>query len=339
MLKNLKNSILLLVSAVLACCVVYPLALWAVGQAVFPFQANGSLLKGPDGTVVGSKLIAQPFTKDEYFQPRPSAASYDASASASSALAPSNYALRDRVARTLGPIAKYKGGPKSGQLVAPDIEKWFRKDIFQGGPHIVAQWADAHNSLAQAWVNADPAHGAYVDSWSKAHPAVVAQFIKDNPGAPTPDAADLAVVFFENFSKENPGRFPSAVAKTGADGKIVAGIEPVSEGADIQSVFFDMWRQDHPDADLQDVPGDYVTTSGSGLDPHITLQNAEFQLDRVASKWAADRKRNPGEVKKEVETILQKNASAPFGGIAGEKMVNVLEVNLELTRRYGGPDD
>ena len=270
---------------------------------------------------------------------RPSAASYDASASASSALAPSNYALRDRVARMLGPIVKYKGGPKSGQLVAPDIEKWFQKDIFQGGPHIVAQWADAHNSLAQAWVSADPAHGAYVDSWSKAHPAVVAQFIRDNPGTPRPNAADLAVVFFENFSEENPGRFPSAVTKTGADGKSVTGIEPVSEGTDIQSVFFDTWRQDHPDADLQDIPGDYVTTSGSGLDPHITLQNAEFQLDRVASKWAADRKRNPGEVKKEVETILQKNASAPFGGIAGEKVVNVLEVNLELTRRYGGSDD
>ena len=62
-----------------------------IGQTVFPYQANGSLLRGPDGTVVGSRLIAQPFTKDEYFQPRPSAASYDASASASSTLAPSNY--------------------------------------------------------------------------------------------------------------------------------------------------------------------------------------------------------------------------------------------------------
>ncbi|MFZ0051166.1 MAG: potassium-transporting ATPase subunit C, partial [Desulfobaccales bacterium] len=105
----------------------------------------------------------------------------------------------------------------------------------------------------------------------------------------------------------------------------------------IQSIFFLMWREDHPDVDFQDVPGDLVTTSASGLDPHITLQNAEFQLERVASKWAADLKRQPEEVRKEIEQILQKNAEAPWEGLAGEKFVNVLEVNLELHKRYGAP--
>ena len=103
------------------------------------------MVTGPDGKQVGSLLIAQPFTKDEYFWPRPSAASYDASASTSSALAASNYALRDRVARMLGPIVKYKSGPEAGQLVAPDVEAWFQKDQYQGQPHLVAQWADNHN--------------------------------------------------------------------------------------------------------------------------------------------------------------------------------------------------
>src|SRR5579862_6150006 len=134
-MKYISKSVWLLIFTVVICCGLYPLALWAVGQIFFPFQANGSLLKGPDGSVVGSKLIAQPFTKDEYFQPRPSAASYDASASASSALAASNYALRDRVARTIGPVATYAGGPKAGQPVAPDVEAWFRQDQFQGQPH------------------------------------------------------------------------------------------------------------------------------------------------------------------------------------------------------------
>jgi K+-transporting ATPase ATPase C chain len=337
MMRYLSKSILLLIFMVFILCILYPFGLWAIGQMTFPFQANGSLLKGPDGKVVGSKLIAQPFTKDEYFQPRPSAAAYDASASASSSLAASNYALRDRVARTLGPIVKYRSGSKTGQLVAPDIELWFRKDVFQGKPQIVAQWADLHNSLAQAWVNADPKNAKFVEDWEKTHPALITKWIKDNPGTPKPKAGDLAVLFFENFPKEFPGKFPSPVTKQTAGGKTETTIVPVKEGPDIQSIFFDMWRQDHPDVDLQDNPGDLVTTSASGLDPHITLQNAEYQLDRVASTWAFDTKRDPASVRKEIEQILEKNATAPFDGLVGEKIVNVLVVNLELCKKYGLP--
>jgi len=245
--------------------------------------------------------------------------------------------LRNRVATALGPIVKYKKGPKAGQLVAADIESWFQQDKFQGNSHIVAQWADLHNAVAQAWVNADPTHGPYVDAWSKAHPDPVAKWIKNNPSTPQPKAADLAVLFFENFSEEHPGMFPSAVTQTGADGKSQTSIQPVKDGSDIQANFFDMWRQEHPDADLQDVPGDLVTASGSGLDPHITLANAEFQLDRVASKWATNTNRDTASVRNEIDQILQNNVSAPFGGLAGEKLVNVLEVNLELCKRYGLP--
>jgi len=241
------------------------------------------------------------------------------------------------VARMLGPIVKYSSGPKAGQPVAPDIEQWFQKDSFQGAPHIVAQWADLHNSLAQAWVGADPKNGAYVDAWTRQHPAIVAQFVKDNPATPQPKAADLAVVFFKDFASANPGRFPSAVTRNGADGKPVTAIEPVKDGADIQSIYFDMWRQDHAEAQLAQVPGDMVTTSASGLDPHISLQNAEFQLDRVAAKWAADLKLDPAAVRAEIEQILQKNVQAPFGGLAGEPFVNVLEVNLKLRTRFGQP--
>lgn len=338
MSRYISKSVLLLLITVVIVCGIYPGVVWVIGHIFFPFQAEGSLLTGPDGQVVGSKLVAQPFTKDEYFQPRPSAASYDASSSSSSALAASNYALRDRVARMLGPIVKYESGPKAGQLVAPDIEAWFQQDRYQGQPGIVAQWADLHNSLATAWITADPTHGPYVNAWAKAHPAVVADWIKANPSTPQPKAADLAVVFFETFSKEIPGRFPSSVTKTGADGKPQTAIEPVKDGSDIQSIFFDMWRQDHPDAGLQNIPGDLVTTSGSGLDPDITLENAEYQLDRVATKWAADTKRDPSAIRIEIDQILQADAKAPLGGLVGEKLVNVLEVNLELRKRYGAPN-
>jgi len=147
----------------------------------------------------------------------------------------------------------------------------------------------------------------------------------------------LAVVFFENFSKENPGKFPSVVAKQLPNGKVQSIVEPVATGADIQSVFFDMWRQDHPDVKLTDVPADMVTTSGSGLDPDITLENAEYQLDRVASKWAEDLKRTPVKIHSEIEALLQADAHAPMDGLFGEKMVNVLKVNLDLRGRYGTP--
>jgi len=337
MLRHVAKSVLLLGFTLAICCVTYPLVVWLIAQTVFPDQANGSLVRGSDGTVVGSRLIAQPFTKDEYFQARPSAASYDASASASSTLAPSNYLLRARVAGILGPIVKYRSGAKAGQLVAPDIEAWFQQDQYQGQPNIVGQWADAHGALAQAWVKADPSHAAYVDAWSKAHPAEVAQWIKDNPDTPQPAATDLAVIFFDGFSKDHPGQFPSAVQHQAADGKTETTIEPLKEGTDIQSTFFDMWRQEHADADLEEVPADMVTASGSGLDPDITLDNALYQLDRVATQWAKDVNRDPVQVRHEIQNLLEQSATAPFGGLVGTKLVNVLEVNLALRARYGAP--
>jgi K+-transporting ATPase ATPase C chain len=340
MWKIFAKSFLLLVGLVAVCCVIYPAALWVVAHLFFPAQAEGSLLTGPDGSVVGSKLIAQPFTKNEYFQPRPSACSYDGSASSSSALAVSNYALRSRAATAIGPLATYKGGSKDGQPVGPEIENWFQKDQYQGKPGIVAQWADAHSSLAQAWVgttfdakNPTPQQ-QYVLDWAKKHEAEVAKFKKENPATTDPQPSDLAVVFFKSFSAENSGRFLSAVTENSSDGKPVTKIQPIKEGSDIQGTFFDMWRQEHPEVALNDVPGDLVTASASGLDPHISLPNAELQLDRVADKWAKTLKLNSADVRNEIAKMLKENASAPLGGLAGEPFVNVLEVNLQLKNKY-----
>jgi potassium-transporting ATPase KdpC subunit len=337
MMRHISKSIILMVFAVAICCGLYPLTLWVIGQTLFPAQANGSLVRDAAGTVVGSRLIAQPFTKDEYFHPRPSAPSYDASASAPSNLAPSNYALRARVAGIIGPLATYRGGAKAGQPVGPDIEGWFQQDVFQGQPHLVAQWADAHNSLAQAWVKADPSHAAYVDEWAKTHPEAVAEWVKNNPDSPAPQAADLAVAFFDDFSNQFPGKFPAPVEHETSDGKSETVVEPVKDGADIQSTFFDMWRQEHPDVALEDVPADLVMASGSGLDPHITLDNARFQIERVADAWAKDTKRDPGQVRHDIEELLRQHTFAPAAGLFGVPMVNVLELNLELRKRYGEP--
>ncbi len=86
MSRYISKSVLLLTLSVVICCGLYTLSPWGI----FPFQANNSMLTGPDSKVVGSRQRAQLFTKDEYFQPRPSTASHDASASTSSAVAASN---------------------------------------------------------------------------------------------------------------------------------------------------------------------------------------------------------------------------------------------------------
>jgi K+-transporting ATPase ATPase C chain len=63
---------------------------WAIGTAVFPAQAEGSLIRRADGTVVGSRLIAQKFTRAEYFQPRPSGVDYNAASTGGTNYGPSN---------------------------------------------------------------------------------------------------------------------------------------------------------------------------------------------------------------------------------------------------------
>src|ERR1700689_3786942 len=99
MLRYLTKSAWLLAITVVVVCGIYPGILWVVGQTLFPFQANGSIVRSADGKVMGSLLVAQPFTKCEYFQPRPSAASVHPTSSTASLYAPPNNALRDRVAR------------------------------------------------------------------------------------------------------------------------------------------------------------------------------------------------------------------------------------------------
>jgi K+-transporting ATPase ATPase C chain len=98
-LLDLKTSLLLTAVFVVLLCGVYPLAVWAGAQLCFPAKANGSLIVDRDGTVRGSALLAQNFSGEKYFQPRPSAAGtgYDAANSSGTNLGPTSQKLADSI--------------------------------------------------------------------------------------------------------------------------------------------------------------------------------------------------------------------------------------------------
>jgi K+-transporting ATPase ATPase C chain len=97
--SEFKTSVLLTLVFAFLLCGVYPLVVWAGGQAFFGDKANGSLIVDKDGTVRGSALLAQNFSSDKYFQPRPSAAGtgYDATASSGTNLGPTSQKLSDSI--------------------------------------------------------------------------------------------------------------------------------------------------------------------------------------------------------------------------------------------------
>jgi K+-transporting ATPase ATPase C chain len=97
MFAHLRTAVLMTVVLTVLLGVVYPLVMTGIAQVVFPVQANGSLMRSRDGGVIGSALLAQEFTRAEYFHARPSANGYDATNSGGSNLGPTNQKLIDAV--------------------------------------------------------------------------------------------------------------------------------------------------------------------------------------------------------------------------------------------------
>ncbi|HVA58605.1 MAG: potassium-transporting ATPase subunit KdpC [Gemmatimonadaceae bacterium] len=134
MLRNqLRPAIVITLALCVITGIIYPGAVTAVAQLLFPRQANGSLIRGADGAPIGSALIGQQFARPEYFHPRPSAAGagYDDTLSAGSNLGPTSAKLDSLVAARVDTVVAQDGGVKgkipsdmvtaSGSGLDPDI--------------------------------------------------------------------------------------------------------------------------------------------------------------------------------------------------------------------------
>ena len=106
-LKEIKIAVVATIVFAVVVCGIYPVIVWALGQALFPWQANGSLITNSQGTVIGSQLIGQEFTLPQYFHPRPSYAGqgYDPTASSGSNLGPTSQKLATNIQQA---IAAYR---------------------------------------------------------------------------------------------------------------------------------------------------------------------------------------------------------------------------------------
>jgi K+-transporting ATPase ATPase C chain len=282
------------------CCGLYPLAIWAVGQAVFPIQANGSLVKkdgtftSDDAKAAGSCLIGQTFSAPGYFHPRPSAAGagYDASNSGGSNLGPLSDKLINGATQTQPP-------PVAAQPAAP------------AAPAPATPPAASAPSAPQAASSPAPP------------PAETLAF----------DGVRLRVI---HYCVENGIAFKLYRIKP--DGARIAEV-PLSKYRDKDGNLLDTKLVDdfpHPPTDPAEktpviaadfatlVPGDAVTGSGSGLDPHISPENAALQAQRVA-----DVRKLP---KEKVLELITRNTDQPNLGFLGDPGVNVLMLNIALDK-------
>ena len=95
LISDIRTALFVTFILVVACCIAYPVAVWAAGQALFSGKADGSLVADKSGAILGSGLLAKNFASDKYFQPRPSAAGtgYDSTSSSGTNFGPTSAKL------------------------------------------------------------------------------------------------------------------------------------------------------------------------------------------------------------------------------------------------------
>jgi K+-transporting ATPase ATPase C chain len=116
LLRQAETAVRTVVVTMAICCLLYPLFILGVAQTWRPYSANGSLARNNRGEIVGSALLAQGFSRPEYFWPRPSEVEYNAAAAGGSNLSPTNPELR---VRAKAQAARF--GATAGDILPADL--------------------------------------------------------------------------------------------------------------------------------------------------------------------------------------------------------------------------
>lgn len=117
-MESIIASIRLVAATMLICVAGYATAIWGVGQVLTPGSAQGSLIAAPDGTVIGSRLVAQGFSEPCYFWPRPSAVDYNGAGAGGSNKSPASPDLTGRARETVAQYGATPGNPLPADLAA-----------------------------------------------------------------------------------------------------------------------------------------------------------------------------------------------------------------------------
>jgi potassium-transporting ATPase KdpC subunit len=117
-METLLSSLRISVATMAICVGGYSVAIWAIGQAVTPETAEASIITRADGTVIGSRQVAQAFSQPQYFWPRPSAVGYKGDAAGGSNKSPTSTDLTDRAAETVAAYGATAENPLPAELAA-----------------------------------------------------------------------------------------------------------------------------------------------------------------------------------------------------------------------------
>lgn len=124
LISEFGRSIVATIFFAIVVCGAYPLIVYGIGKAVFPHQADGSLMIDKSGKVRGSELICQNFTSETYFHPRPSAAGnngYDPTSSSGSNLGPTSGTLYTNIMQNIAAYRSDNGLPTNAPVPADAV--------------------------------------------------------------------------------------------------------------------------------------------------------------------------------------------------------------------------